>query len=456
MKLNRRQLVVGAAAGAAGAVGIYELVDQLAGGAPSRPAVARGRPEQHLLDGVRVVRSDGIEVLVPPLHDLVLTATVAVGRGDLRDAQHDLEDVLAGLDAAYEPSPAGLGVTVAWGLPYFQELVPDAARKLLPRDRRAEASVLLPGERFQSDPPDTRLESNHVAILLRSDAKAHIDDAAGRIRALKALRLTSERRGFAGGGFAGARSLPKRMAQAAQVPGYDLIPETSELFLGFTSTQKAGIGPGAIANFETLGYVDFRGSDYFRGGTHMHLSHIVEDLAAWYLNFEFDERVATAFRPNLDVRQGTQTVPQGPADVSTQQDVRRDYRETGRMGHSASIQTASRLTRDYVAEDGTVYPKGTAVPVRADFNTLDNPFAWSVRSDEVGELPAAGVHFVIFNPTGDDFRRTRRAMDGELPAGARVPFAPRDRGQGFNSVLSTTHRQNFLVPPRVHRSFPLV
>ena len=30
------------------------------------------------------------------------------------------------------------------------------------------------------------------------------------------------------------------------------------------------------------------------------------------------------------------------------------------------------------------------------------------------------------------------------------------RGQGLNSVLTTTHRQNFLVPPRIHRSFPLV
>ena len=51
------------------------------------------------------------------------------------------------------------------------------------------------------------------------------------------------------------------MAVAAQIPGADLIPETSELFLGFTSTQRAGMGPGRIANFETLGYVDFRGID---------------------------------------------------------------------------------------------------------------------------------------------------------------------------------------------------
>ena len=63
------------------------------------------------------------------------------------------------------------------------------------------------------------------------------------------------------------------MAMAAGVPGADLIPDTSELFLGFTSTQKAGLGPRLIANHETLGFVDLRGG-YFHGGTHMHLSHI--------------------------------------------------------------------------------------------------------------------------------------------------------------------------------------
>jgi hypothetical protein len=214
------------------------------------------------------------------------------------------------------------------------------------------------------------------------------------------------------------------------------------------------MGPGTIANFETLGYVDFRGSGYFRNGTHMHLSHIHEDIEAWYLNFDFDERVSTAFRPNLQVAQDTQTVRQGPKDVSSHADVHRDFRKSGAIGHSAAIQTTSRLPHDVVGEDGTVYVKGTAIPVRADFNTLDNPFAWSEKLDEVGAVPAGGVHFVVFNPTGDDFRRNRRAMDGQLPDG-KIVLEARGRGQGFNSVLSTTHRQNFLVPPRRHRSFPL-
>jgi hypothetical protein len=454
MKLTRRQFVVGTAAGAVGAAGIYELVDQLAGSSPSRKVASTRLAEQHLLDGVRVVQSNGIEVLVPPLHHEILTARVSVGRSDLHDAQRALEQVLVGLDGDYPASPAGLGVTVAWGTPYFERFVPGTAARLIPHDRRADKSVLIDAERFPSDPGDTRLERNDVAILLRSDARDHIDDAAKRLRAAGLLTVTSIRRGFAGGGFDGGRSLPKQMAQAAQIPGADLIPDDAELFLGFTSTQRAGMGPGPIANFETLGYVDFRGSDYFRHGTHMHLSHIHEDVEAWYLNFDFDERVATSFKPNLNVKQGTQTVRQGPKDVSTEAQVHRDYRSSGRIGHSAAIQTTSRLLSNHVAADGTVYEKGTAIPVRADFNTLDNPFAWSERPDEIGALPAAGVHFVVFNPTGDDFRRNRRAMDGLLPGG-KIAFEPRDRNQGFNSVLSTTHRQNFLVPPRRHRSFPL-
>jgi len=454
MKLTRRQVVAGAVAGAAAASGLYELVDQLAGSAPPRAEAAEALPEQHLLDGVRVVRENGVEVLVPPLHHEIVTARVAVGRSDLRDAQRALSSVLDRLDRDYAPSPAGLGITVAWGLPYFRRLVPDQTRRLLPHDRRAGKPVLFDATAFPSDPPGTTLESNDVAILLRSDTRQHIADAEQRLRVTKLFHLTSIRHGFAGGGFSGGQSLPKQMALAAQIPGSDLIPDTAELFLGFTSTQRAGMGPGTISNFETLGYVDFRGSDYFRHGTHMHLSHISEDVEAWFINFEYDERVATAFRPDLRVPQDTQTVPQGPKDVSTVADVRREYRTTGRIGHSSAIQTTSRLLHDVVAHDGTVYPKGTAIPVRADFNTLDNPFAWSELPDEVGETPAAGVHFVVFNPTGDDFHRNRMAMDGVLPGG-RIPFAPRAREQGFNSVLSTSHRQNYLVPPRRHRSFPL-
>ena len=75
------------------------------------------------------------------------------------------------------------------------------------------------------------------------------------------------------------------------MPGSYLIPDHSELFLGFTSTQKAGLGPPKIANIETLGYSS--GRRLLPAGHAPAVSHIIEDLEAWYVNFPHDERVST-------------------------------------------------------------------------------------------------------------------------------------------------------------------
>lgn len=466
MALTRRHLLGGVAAGGLAAAGIYELVDRFAP-APQRTFTGVLPSEQHLLDGVRMIRDNDVDVLVPPLHHTVVTATLRVreGTAGLRDARLQLEGVLARLETQFEPTPVGLGITIAWGLPYFRRYVPGQAAIHLPTDLRATRArgrpvrVLEDAIRFPSDPDATILEQNDIAVLLRSDSLAHI--AAGSKALFDSLdgifRVTSIRRGFAGGGFAGGTSLPKQMATAAGIPGADLIPDTAELFLGFTSTQKAALGPPRIANLETLGYADLRPSGYFAQGTHMHLSHLFEDVAAWYQTLDFQARVDTTFRPGLEVRPDTQTVPQGPEDAQTAAQVKHDYARHRQIGHSGSLQTASRLDRDVVGADGASYPKGTAIPQRADFNTLDNPFHWTVdpKTDRSVDAPAAGLHFVIFNPTSDDFRRTRLAMDGVLPDGTKLPFEARSLGQGFNQILTTTHRQNFLVPPRKHRSFPL-
>ena len=466
MKLNRKQFVGSAAASALAAAGIYELVDTLTA-PPGRPAARALVPEQHLLAGTRVIRQSGVEVIVPPLHHELITAQIRVGESspELAEARDALDAALRSLDKRFEPTPAGLGTTIAWGLPYFERLVPAQAKSHLPLDRRATATrgrpvrVLEDAIRFPSDPEDTRLEANDVAVLLRSDsldhiatgAKALFDDLDGM------FRVTSIRKGFVGGGYEGGEGLPRQMALAAGIQGADLIPEGAQLFLGFTSTQKAGLGPSRIANLETLGYADLGPGGYFARGTHMHVSHIFEDLASWYLTFDFQDRLDTTFRPGLRIPKDAQTVRQDARDAQTETDVRRDYGRYRRIGHSGSIQPASRLERAVTGPDGTRYPKGTAVPQRADFNTLDNPFFWSEdeRADAYLSEPAAGLHFVVFNPTSDDFRRTRLAMDGVLPDGTRLEFETGSVGRGFSSVLTTTHRQNFLVPPRAHRSFPL-
>jgi hypothetical protein len=467
MPLTRRQVIAGTAAAALAGGGVYELVDRLTGGSGRPAAATAARREQHLLDSLRVVRANDVQVIVPPLHMQVVTLELTAGesRADLRAARAALEEAIAAVERRYPPTPAGVGVTLAWGLPYFDRFVPDLARTHLPVDRRAskaagrKVGALLDAIRFPSDPDAAILERNDAALLLRSDSLDRIADASHTlVNGLDLWRPTSNRRGFAGGGFDGATALPRRMALAAGVPGAQLIPEQAELFLGFTSTQKAGLGPGRIANLETLGYSDGGPAGYFTGGTTMHLSHIFEDLEAWYLGLDFNQRVATLFQPDKKTPPGTLTVRQGPEDVATIAENRRDYRRFRGIGHSAAIQTASRLRDDVHGADGTVYRAGTAVPQRADANTLDNPFFWSARPeiDGMASGAAAGVHFVVFHPTSDDFARTRRAMDGVFTDGTRIPLERGDPGQGINSVLTTTHRQNFLVPPRRRRSFPLV
>jgi hypothetical protein len=50
-------------------------------------------------------------------------------------------------------------------------------------------------------------------------------------------------------------------------------------------------------------------------------------------------------------------------------------------------------------------------------------------------------------------------MDGVFPDGTDLRSADYNiasRDNGINAAIRTTHRQNFLVPPRRRRSFPLV
>jgi hypothetical protein len=50
-------------------------------------------------------------------------------------------------------------------------------------------------------------------------------------------------------------------------------------------------------------------------------------------------------------------------------------------------------------------------------------------------------------------------MDGVLPDGTNLRQAPyniNDSANGINRVIRATHRQNYLIPPRSHRAFPLV
>jgi hypothetical protein len=63
------------------------------------------------------------------------------------------------------------------------------------------------------------------------------------------------------------------------------------------------------------------------------------------------------------------------------------------------------------------------------------------------------LQFVVFVPTADFFR-TMRINQAALALCAANGVDPSDNG--LERFLTATRRQNFLVPPRRHRAFPLV
>lgn len=506
-KPSRRNFVAGATLGVAlASAGIYEVIDKLVT-PPERDPAETGKPlppEQYALPAPRVIKDNGtgiessdgtIPVLIPPFHAHVITATlkVAPNAKALQEAQHHLESVIQDLEKRLPPPPSGLGIVVTWGLPYFEHYIPSLGKSsgffkagtrypaYLPVDLMTSKQqgrtiyALQHARTYPSDQPPpgfgaVRLEQNHLAVLMRSDSLDHIMEGTNTLfgtgsgRAGDLFKVTSIRRGFTGGGHTGKQSLASKLALEAGLPGATSVPEYSPLFLGFTTTLKSAESSTPVSNLETLpGYTDQWPNGYFRYGTIMPLSHLYSDLATWYgegragtQDFPgFPDRIRAMYQPGLSVPQGTVTVN---PPTQNKNDVFQGVKDSGSYGHNGSMQPTNRLQKKITSNYGVTYPATTPVSNRGDFATLDNPFHYTSdpAGDHYSSKKAAGLHFLIFVPTTETFNRIRLAMDGYYPDGKRVDdFSPRSPRAGLNAVVNTTHRQNFLIPPRSHRSFPL-
>jgi hypothetical protein len=490
--VSRRAFIRGAVGAAIASRGVYALLDDFI--TPQRAqaaAVVARRQEQYLIDSLEVILDNNTTVVVPPIFNDVITAKLkATGKtwdkAALKTAQSRLESALATVEKPYPATAAGLTVVVAWGLPYFRSYVSGPwgtkAPRLLPLtlNRLAVEDAI----RFPSDPSDVVLEDNHVAFKIRSDhastlqsVEAQLFDATAGSSAYVGdlFDVTSKRVGFAGRGFDQV-SEAKQRAVGKGVPGASEIPARAQLMMGFTSTQTEALGPDNIPSFETLrGVTDQFPSGYFAHGCAMHLSHLYLDIATWYTR-SYGDRVRAMMSTGTTVPtdQTTVTMPNGPAQVVTAQQVKDDAATQRRVGHNEALQTATRLASDTLDNYGRLRRKGTGVPAREDFNTLDDPFACYLDAGGTVRTPstyAAGLHFAVFIPATSKFHAARLAMDGMLPDGTNlrdtpvttpdgVTHAPNganlsDAQIGINSAMHATHRQNYLVPPRAHRSFPL-
>jgi hypothetical protein len=465
------------ALGSLAARGLYEGLDDVAGGPPrAEAAVIRRFQEQYLIDQVEVIVDNGVTVAIPPLHNDVFTARLKSGvswtAAALKSAKTRVETALAKVEAPYPSTAAGLTIVVGWGLPYFRMFVPSLMNSYLPAvpGTTPKQYAVLDAIRFPSDPAGLVLEDNHVMFKFRSDSPAIV---SGAERALfddqnsgayigDLFDLTSKRIGFLGRGF-GNPSIGKELAVAAGVPGADRIPADAQLMMGFTSTQTQALGPDNIPSFETLrGVTDQWPDGYFAAGCAMHLSHLYLDIDAWYNSMNtsaYAERVKRMFSPRTPVPAdpGTVTLPNDATRLSTMAQLKQDAGGGGVLGHNALLQQATRLAATTYDNYGRRRTQGTPVPLREDFNTLDDPFAWAPGG--VGPTGKPGMHFVAFVPGHHLFHRARLAMDGVMPDGTNFRSAPyhlSDENIGINARMRASHRQNYVIPPRRNRSFPLV
>lgn len=423
---------------------------------------------------------DGVQVQFGPVHTVFATARLL--RTPTRTDQQTLRHALDTIEAAYAFSPAGVFTFVAYGLPYFRRLpgglggplfflsmprlTSDANRYVLeeavpgPTDV-SSANPAISKQRFNV--PVT-IEANDLLLTFRSDNASNIQDvlswlsgsnvlAGARVpspRLSQLLTFTSSRAMFV------QRGLPRKIADDNGLLYAFMVNPDSPMWMGFADQQTAGSSAAEPITFQATNLTTALPGDYFDNGAVQHLSHVIMDLQQFYDvddngvpgdDADYTERVQYMFRstppPSLGYPDQT-TDGGGPAFLQTTfqgtGDALASARGVGtpegehRLGHLSTLQRSSRDRR------------GNPLHLRMDgpgFDTMDVP--------DHSRQPK--LQFTVFVPTADFFTTMRRNQASlDLAAANNVPA----EDNGLERFLTATRRQNFLVPPRRHRAFPLI
>jgi hypothetical protein len=416
---------------------------------------------------------DGVVVRFGPVFTHFVTAKLSRTPTELD--QHTLAHALHTIEAHYPFSPAGVFTFIAYGLPYFKRLPFHLVNRHMPRllaDRTRfalEEAVASPSDVSPANPDvkkqtfnvPVRIEANDLLLTLRSDSPGHLHDVLAWLTGSGSLRgkhvpsppfhdlltITSLRVMFQQIG------LPRKVADRHGLRFAPRVNPQSPMWMGFADQQKDGSGPPSITTFQGNASARFTttdAGDYLSNGAIQHLSHVIQDLAQFYADppdEPFTERVQYMFRsdpiPSLgnkdqfkdgggpafldNVFKGTDDALRNARGIGT-------FQRAHRMGHLAALQRSSRAA------------DGTPIHIRMDgpgFDAMDVP--------DHSEQPK--LQFTVFVPTAEFFtsmRRNQAALD--LVKANNVA----SDDNGIERFLTATRRQNFLIPPRRHRAFPLL
>jgi hypothetical protein len=431
---------------------------------------------------------NGVPVRLGPVNTSFLTARLL--RTPTKSDQTMLANALNTIEANYPFAAGGVFTFIAYGLPYFRRLPGGLAGSLvsshMPRLASdssryvLEEAVPSPTDVSPQNPGITKLnfnvpvqiESNDLLFTLRGDDSSYVADVVSWLggsgvlvgRSIPSpafsglLTFTSSRAMFQQMG------LPRYVAGVNNLPFAPFVHPQTPMWMGFADQQVTGSGPAAITTFAgnaSAHLTTATAGNYFDNGAVQHLAHDILDLVQFFdldangnpgSDGVFTERVQYMFHaPNIDPGNSDQFTNGGGPSFLPNQNRGPGYAAqtaqgigtnidptTGqgehRMGHLSTLQRSSRAA------------DGTAIHIRMDgpgFDSLDVPDGSSQPK----------LQFTVFVPSADFFA-TMRSNQASLDLQNQFGVAPTDNG--LERFITATRRQNFLVPPRRNRAFPLL
>ncbi|HEX5402382.1 MAG TPA: hypothetical protein VFX16_08785, partial [Pseudonocardiaceae bacterium] len=428
--------------------------------------------------------SAGVTFQLPPVHTAFLTAQLL--RHPIPADQAELNRALAALEVAYPWGASGLITFVSYGVPYFKRLNPAVVNAKVPKLAANHARSVL--QEAVASPTDVvagngisklrfnvpvKIESNDMVFTMRSDNAQFLQDAVNFLNGSNSLRGVPVRSPAFGSllRFTSSRAmfvqqgLPRSMATSNSLPFANFIQPDSPMWMGFLDQQTNAAGPAAITTFAgnaSSHLTTATAGTYFDNGAIQHLSHNIIDMLQWFdmdtptsppdSDGVFTERVQYMYHsPQINDGNADQFTNGGGPSILPNENRGPNYASqtaqgigtnidptTGqgehRIGHLSTLQRSSRAA------------DGTPIHIRMDgpgFDNLDVP--------DGSKQPK--LQFTVFVPTSDFFQTMRsNQASQDLVKQFNIP----NEDNGLERFITATRRQNFLIPPRRHRAYPLI
>jgi hypothetical protein len=289
------------------------------------------------------------------------------------------------------------------------------------------------------------------------------------------------------------QGLPRKLADEHGFEFASRINPDSTMTMGFVDQQTNASGPAAITTFvgnSSAKLTSAQPGDYFDNGAIAHFSHVIEDLFQFYAlphqdprhpeGEPFTERCQYMFRSNqLGTPSGIPSVGHteqfrnggGPAFINNVFQGTEAALLQAEDAHGKFIPGNARLGATFTGEPRVGHEEAlqqvsraadsTPLHIRADgpgFDSMDVPAFRTFPGPSGVEVPAGSnqfkLQFLIYVPTADLFARMRSAQAAQQFQKQFLDGETDDNG--LERHITATRRQNFLVPPRRHRAFPLL